>query len=72
MSSDTRTSDMLRRNALGAPHIVFFVIAAAAPLTAVVGVTPAAFQLGNGRVSLPPSCSSVVYTCCSPPASPPR
>ena len=39
---------MLRKNALGAPHIVFFVIAAAAPLTAVVGVTPAAFQLGNG------------------------
>lgn len=44
----TGTSDTLRRNALGAPHIVFFVIAAAAPLTAVVGVTPAAFQLGNG------------------------
>ena len=30
------------------PHIVFFVVAAAAPLTAVVGVTPAAFMLGNG------------------------
>jgi amino acid transporter len=42
------TADTLRKNALGAPHIVFFVIAAAAPLTAVVGVTPAAFQLGNG------------------------
>jgi amino acid transporter len=38
----------LRRNALGVPHIVFFVIAAAAPLTAVIGVTPAAFMLGNG------------------------
>ncbi|WP_395712229.1 APC family permease [Reyranella sp.] len=38
----------LRRNALGVPQIVFFVIAAAAPLTAVVGVTPAAFMLGNG------------------------
>lgn len=38
----------LRKNALGVPHIVFFVIAAAAPLTAVVGVTPAAFMLGNG------------------------
>jgi amino acid transporter len=46
--ASTGTSDTLRRNALGAPHIVFFVIAAAAPLTAVVGVTPAAFQLGNG------------------------
>lgn len=41
-------ADTLRKNALGAPHIVCFVIAAAAPLTAVVGVTPAAFQLGNG------------------------
>jgi amino acid transporter len=48
MPSDTRTADALRRNALGPLHIVFFVIAAAAPLTAVVGVTPAAFQLGNG------------------------
>ncbi|GEP55841.1 APC family permease [Reyranella soli] len=46
--SDPRIADTLRKNALGAPHIVFFVIAAAAPLTAVVGVTPAAFQLGDG------------------------
>jgi amino acid transporter len=38
----------LRKNVLGVPHIVFFVVAAAAPLTAVVGVTPAAFILGNG------------------------
>lgn len=38
----------LRKDALGVPQIVFFVIAAAAPLTAVVGVTPAAFMLGNG------------------------
>jgi amino acid transporter len=38
----------LRKDALGVPHIVFFVVAAAAPLTAVVGVTPAAFMLGNG------------------------
>jgi len=38
----------LRKDALGVPHIVFFVVAAAAPLTAVVGVTPAAFTLGNG------------------------
>lgn len=51
MSSDTIASvsaGELRRNALGVPQIVFFVIAAAAPLTAVVGVTPAAFMLGNG------------------------
>jgi amino acid transporter len=38
----------LRKNALGTVHIVFFVIAAAAPLTAVVGNTPAAFMFGNG------------------------
>jgi amino acid transporter len=48
MTSDRVPADTLRKNALGAPQIVFFVIAAAAPLTAVVGVTPAAFQLGNG------------------------
>ena len=40
--------DTLRKDALGVPQIVFFVVAAAAPLTAVVGVTPAAFTLGNG------------------------
>src|SRR5436190_23080987 len=38
----------LRKDALGVPHVVFFVIAAAAPLTAIVGVTPAAFIMGNG------------------------
>ena len=48
MPPDPSTTDTLRKNALGVPHIVFFVIAAAAPLTAVVGVTPAAFMLGNG------------------------
>lgn len=47
MSSDSHP-DTLRKNALGTPQIVFFVIAAAAPLTAVVGCTPAAFMLGNG------------------------
>ena len=47
----------LRKDALGVPQIVFFVIAAAAPLTAVVGVTPAAFMLGNGPgVPLTRSC----------------
>jgi amino acid transporter len=48
ISSVALAADTLRKNVLGAPHIVCFVIAAAAPLTAVVGVTPAAFQLGNG------------------------
>lgn len=40
--------DHLQSDAVGVTHIVFFVIAAAAPLTAVVGVTPAAFAFGNG------------------------
>ena len=48
MTRDSHGSDQLRRNALGVAPIVFFVIAAAAPLTAVVGVTPAAFAFGNG------------------------
>lgn len=38
----------LRKNAVGTHHIVFFVVAAAAPLTAVVGASPAAFAFGNG------------------------
>jgi amino acid transporter len=47
MRSDS-CAGALRKDALGVSQIVFFVIAAAAPLTAVVGVTPAAFMLGNG------------------------
>ena len=39
---------MLRRDAIGVWHIVFFVMAAAAPLAVVVGVTPYAFAFGNG------------------------
>jgi amino acid transporter len=38
----------LKKDAVGTLHIVFFVIAAAAPLTAVVGASPAAFAFGNG------------------------
>jgi len=38
----------LRKGAVGVAHIVFFVVAAAAPLTTVVGVSPAAFAFGNG------------------------
>lgn len=48
MLDATENQDALRRNAVGTTHIVFFVVAAAAPLTAVVGVTPAAFAFGNG------------------------
>lgn len=40
--------ERLARNSVGLAHIVFFVVAAAAPLTAVVGATPAAFAFGNG------------------------
>lgn len=47
--SDTQLSPMnLRRDAIGIWHIVFFVMAAAAPLAVVVGVTPYAFAFGNG------------------------
>lgn len=38
----------LRKDTIGLAQIVFFVIAAAAPLTAVVGATPGAFAFGNG------------------------
>jgi len=38
----------LAKNSVGLAHIVFFVVAAAAPLTAVVGASPAAFAFGNG------------------------
>lgn len=38
----------LARNSIGLAHIVFFVVAAAAPMTAVVGATPPAFAFGNG------------------------
>lgn len=38
----------LASNSIGLSHIVFFVVAAAAPMTAVVGATPPAFAFGNG------------------------
>ncbi|MFT2214193.1 APC family permease [Rhizobium giardinii] len=38
----------LAKDSVGVSHIVFFVVAAAAPLTAVVGASPAAFAFGNG------------------------
>lgn len=40
--------DRLAGNSIGMAHIVFFVVAAAAPLTAVVGATPPAFAFGSG------------------------
>ncbi|MBT9246415.1 APC family permease (plasmid) [Gemmobacter fulvus] len=52
MSLDATTGapegERLARNSIGLAHIVFFVVAAAAPLTAVVGATPVAFAFGNG------------------------
>jgi amino acid transporter len=38
----------LARSSVGTAHIVFFVVAAAAPLASVVGASPAAFAFGNG------------------------
>lgn len=51
MSSSEATpagQERLSKNSVGLAHIVFFVVAAAAPLTAVVGASPAAFAFGNG------------------------
>lgn len=48
MDNSQNSQGLLRKNAVGLSHIVFFVIAAAAPLTAVVGASPAAFAFGNG------------------------
>ncbi|EJC82857.1 amino acid transporter [Rhizobium leguminosarum bv. trifolii WSM2297] len=47
-SMPSQTSGRLQKNSIGLLHIVFFVVAAAAPLTAVVGASPAAFAFGNG------------------------
>lgn len=47
-SIPAQSSERLAKNSVGLAHIVFFVVAAAAPLTAVVGASPAAFAFGNG------------------------
>ncbi|MCJ8507124.1 APC family permease [Rhizobium lemnae] len=47
-NSASASTGRLARNSVGMAHIVFFVVAAAAPLTAVVGATPPAFAFGNG------------------------
>jgi amino acid transporter len=47
-SMPSQPSGRLQKNSIGLLHIVFFVVAAAAPLTAVVGASPAAFAFGNG------------------------
>jgi len=51
IQADAPTSparEKLAGNSIGLAHIVFFVVAAAAPLTAVVGATPPAFAFGSG------------------------
>jgi amino acid transporter len=42
------SSPALKKNAIGMWQIVFFVIAAAAPLTGMLGIIPVAIRLGNG------------------------
>ncbi|RWI48941.1 MAG: APC family permease [Mesorhizobium sp.] len=48
MSDSQLTNVGLKPESLGLASIVFFVVAAAAPLTAIVGAAPLAFALGNG------------------------
>lgn len=45
---DNRTENGLRPNSLGVAGIVFFVVAAASPLSAVLGSSPAAIGVGTG------------------------
>ena len=47
-STSQAGAGQLRRNALGVAAITFFVVSAAAPLTAVAGGYPIAMLLGNG------------------------
>src|SRR5512144_1056390 len=47
-SSSGGQTDRLRKDALGVAAITFFVVSAAAPLTAVAGGYPIAMLLGNG------------------------
>jgi amino acid transporter len=47
-SSSGGQTDRLRRDALGVAAVTFFVVSAAAPLTAVAGGYPIAMLLGNG------------------------
>lgn len=45
---ETGPSRSLKKNALGAPAIAFYIIAAASPLTGVVGLVPVMIGIGNG------------------------
>ncbi len=46
--TSSQSEPQLKRGSVGLLQIVFFVVAAAAPLTAVVGGSPGAFAFGNG------------------------
>jgi amino acid transporter len=48
LESDAGPGKKLARNSINTTHIIFFVVAAAAPLASVVGASPAAFAFGNG------------------------
>ena len=50
-TSEAAASQTLRSGAVGAPSIAFFVIAAAAPLTCVMGITPLLISHGVGLSS---------------------
>jgi len=47
MNQSPPSDQKLAANSVGVAHIVFFVVAAAAPMAAVVGATPPAFAFGN-------------------------
>lgn len=47
MSDQGSRDRKLDANSIGVAHIVFFVVAAAAPMSALVGATPPAFAFGN-------------------------
>ena len=47
-TSTEATDSQLRRNRLGVVGIVFFVVAAAAPLVGMTGAVPVAIVAGNG------------------------
>ena len=63
-------SAKLHRRALGVPDLVFFIVAASAPLTAVAGGQAATYLVTGTRAS--PSCSSRSGSCsrCSRSATP--
>lgn len=58
-SAGASPANQLRRNALGVAAITFFVVSAAAPLTAVAGGYPLAMLLGNG-VGIPAATTLVM------------